>query len=82
MVDIKIIRCSVQDVAGKLAAYGSIFIVYDRNVRSVVRALGVPAAASLEIEATERNKVLSTVEDICRWLMRHDAGRDAFLLGV
>ena len=82
MQDIKIIQCPLKEVAKELAAYGSIFIVYDRNVSSLVLDLGVPATASLEIEATESNKVLSTVEDICRWLMRHDAGRDAFLLGV
>ena len=82
MVDIKIVNCPVGDVAKELAAYGDIFIVQDRNVRQAVRKLGIPAKATLEINASESRKVFSTVETICRWLMEHDAGRDAFLLGV
>ncbi len=73
------------DIAGYLEDYKEIFIVSDKNVSAFARvvesALG-GVRGLLEIEATELNKNMSTVMDICRWLMSNNADRNAMLLAV
>lgn len=73
------------DIAGYLKGYKDVFIVSDRNVSSFARSVesaldGVRGV--LEIDATELNKNMSTVLDICGWLMSKNADRNAMLLAV
>lgn len=73
------------DIVGYLEDYKDVFIVSDKNVSSfahvVESALG-GVRGVLEIEATELNKNMSTVLDICGWLMSKNADRNAMLLAV
>lgn len=57
------------------------FVVYDLNVERYARTL-VPDAPAYGIVADEAHKTISTVLDICRWLMEQGADRDALVLVV
>lgn len=80
MTDIRIIHCHLGEVATHIT--DGIFIVCDRNTRALAGRIGVKPRGMMEIEATERNKNLETVLQICRWLLEQGADRNSFVLGV
>ena len=79
----------VDGVEVVLESYPQVFVVMDREV-----AMECPAAVSLAeimnrrsvpgmlIEASEENKSLETVMEICSWLLEQGADRDALVLAV
>ena len=79
----------VDGVEAVLESYPQVFVVMDREV-----AMECPAAVSLAeimnrrsvpgmlIEASEENKSLETVMEICSWLLEQGADRDALVLAV
>lgn len=86
----------ITDVAGYLKGYPAVFVVADRQVKpsaeQVVKAyeaqnpdnLGTLPHPSnmLLLDVSEENKSMSTVMEICKWLMDNDAGRNALLLAI
>ncbi len=86
----------ITDVAGYLKGYPAVFVVADRQVKfnaeQVVKAyeaqnpdnLGTLPHPSnlLLLDVSEENKSMSTVLEICKWLMVNDAGRNALLLAI
>lgn len=86
----------ITDVVGYLKGYPDVFVVADRQVKSsaeqVVKAyeaqnpdnLGTLLHPSnlLLLDVSEENKSMSTVLEICKWLMDNDAGRNALLLAI
>lgn len=86
----------ITDVTGYLKGYPAVFVVADRQVKSsaeqVVKAyearnpdnLGALPHPSnmLMLDVSEENKSMSTVMEICKWLMDNDAGRNALLLAI
>lgn len=75
---------AVGDVLKYISDYPSVFIVYDRNVGHLLRALsGNPKLkGSFPIKATEDGKVMDTVLSICNWLLENNADRNSLLLAV
>lgn len=84
----------ITDVTGYLKGYSAVFVVADRQVKSsaeqVVKAheeqklegtLPHPSNLLL-LDVSEENKSMSTVLEICKWLMDNDAGRNALLLAI
>lgn len=84
----------ITDVAGYLKGYPAVFVVADRQVKSSAEQV-VKAHEEQKIEGTllhpsnlllldvsEENKSMSTVLEICKWLMDNDAGRNALLLAI
>lgn len=84
----------ITDVTGYLKGYPDVFVVADRQVESsaeqVVKAheeqklqgtLPHPSNLLL-LDVSEENKSMSTVLEICKWLMDNDAGRNALLLAI
>lgn len=84
----------ITDVAGYLKGYPAVFVVADRQIRSsaeqVVKAheeqklegpLPHPSNLLL-LDVSEESKSMSTVLEICKWLMDNDAGRNALLLAI
>ena len=79
----------VEGVEAVLESYPQVFVVMDREV-----AMECPAAVSLAeimnrrsvpgmlVEASEENKSLETVMEICSWLLEQGADRDALVLAV
>lgn len=84
----------ITDVAGYLKGYPDVFVVADRQVTSsaeqVVKAHeeqklegALPHPSNLLLlDVSEENKSMSTVLEICKWLMDNDAGRNALLLAI
>lgn len=86
----------ITDVAGYMKEYPDVFVVADRQVKSsaeqVVKAyeaqnpdnLGTLPHPSnlLLLDVSEENKSMSTVLEICKWLVDNDAGRNALLLAI
>jgi len=84
----------ITDVAGYLKGYPDVFVVADRQVKSsaeqVVKAHeaqkpegALPHPSNLLLlDVSEENKSMSTVLEICKWLMDNDAGRNALLLAI
>lgn len=84
----------ITDVTGYLKGYPAVFVVADRQVKSsaeqVVKsheeqmlegALPHPSNLLL-LDVSEENKSMSTVLEICKWLMDNDVGRNALLLAI
>ena len=84
----------ITDVTGYLKGYPAVFVVADREVKpsaeQVVKAheeqkledtLPNPSNLLL-LDVSEENKSMSTVLEICKWLMDNDAGRNALLLAI
>ena len=84
----------ITDVTGYLKGYPAVFVVADRQVKpsaeQVVKAheeqklegtLPHPSNLLL-LDVSEENKSMSTVLEICKWLMDNDAGRNALLLVI
>lgn len=59
----------------------NVFIICDGAVRAYASRIA-PGAPLLSLDCGESGKTLQTVEDICRWLLSLNAGRDALLLAV
>lgn len=84
----------ITDVVGYLKGYPDVFVVADRQVTSsaeqVVKAHeeqklegALPQPSNLLLlDVSEENKSMSTVLEICKWLMDNDAGRNALLLAI
>ena len=84
----------ITDVTGYLKGYPDVFVVADRQVTSsaeqVVKAHeeqklegALPHPSNLLLlDVSEENKSMSTVLEICKWLMDNDAGRNALLLAI
>lgn len=86
----------ITGVTGYLKGYPDVFVVADRQVKSsaeqVVKAyeaqnpdnLGTLPHPSnlLLLDVSEENKSMSTVLEICKWLMDNEAGRNALLLAI
>lgn len=86
----------ITDVTGYLKGYPAVFVVADRQVTSsaeqVVKAYetqkpdnigSLPHPSNLLLlDVSEENKSMSTVMEICKWLMDNDAGRNALLLAI
>lgn len=84
----------ITDVTGYLKGYPAVFVVADRQVKSsaeqVVKAHeeqklegSLPHPSNLLLlDVSEENKSMSTVLEICKWLMDNDAGRNALLLAI
>lgn len=84
----------ITDVVGYLKGYPDVFVVADRQVKSsaeqVVKAHeeqklegALPHPSNLLLlDVSEENKSMSTVLEICKWLMDNDAGRNALLLAI
>lgn len=84
----------ITDLAGYLKEYPAVFVVADRQVKSSAEQV-VKAHEEQKLEGTlphplnlllldvsEENKSMSTVLEICKWLMDNDAGRNALLLAI
>lgn len=84
----------ITDVTGYLKGYPAVFVVADRQVKpsaeQVVKAheeqkpegaLSHPSNLLL-LHTSEEEKSMSTVLEICKWLMDNDAGRNALLLAI
>lgn len=84
----------ITDVTGYLKGYPDVFVVADRQVKSsaeqVVKAheeqklegtLPHPSNLLL-LDVSEENKSMSTVLEICKWLMDNGADRNALLLAI
>lgn len=84
----------ITDVAGYLKGYPAVFVVADRQVTSsaeqVVKAHeeqklegSLPHPSNLLLlDVSEENKSMSTVLEICKWLMNNGADRNALLLAI
>ena len=84
----------ITDVTGYLKGYPVVFVVADRQVKSSAEQV-VKAHEAQKLEGTlphpsnlllldvsEENKSMSTVLEICKWLMDNDADRNALLLAI
>lgn len=84
----------ITDVTGYLKGYPDVFVVADRQVKpsaeQVVKAheeqklegtLPHPSNLLL-LDVSEENKSMSTVLEICKWLMDNGADRNALLLAI
>lgn len=84
----------ITDVNGYLKGYPDVFVVADRQVKSsaeqVVKAYEeqmlegtLPHPLNLLLlDVSEENKSMSTVLEICKWLMDNGADRNALLLAI
>lgn len=84
----------ITDVAGYLKGYPAVFVVADRQVKpsaeQVVKAHeeqklegALPHPSNLLLlDVSEENKSMSTVLEICKWLMDNCADRNALLLAI
>ena len=65
-----------------LSAYPGLFLVYDRNLAEVASVLEGVCLATKAIDATEGEKTMDTVLDLCRWLLELGADRNATLVAL
>ena len=65
-----------------LSAYPRLFLVYDRNLAPVAAALEDVCLSTKAIDATEGDKTMDTVLDLCRWLLDLGADRSATLVAL
>ncbi|MBQ3977660.1 MAG: 3-dehydroquinate synthase, partial [Bacteroidales bacterium] len=79
---INIVHCPLAEVGSHIPEFSGLFIICDRNVSWIPEKIGALAEGVYTIEATEQNKTIGTVAEICRWLMEQGADRKAFLLGI
>ena len=68
------------DLRKTLDSYPAVFVVCDRAVEGFARLLG--DYPTLTIYASESVKTPETAVDICRWLLKQGADRDALVLAV
>lgn len=77
-------------IAGRLAGYGELCLVYDRNVRHI--AVGLRSflrgklrqsrIISVPLTASEKAKNLASVSRVCRALMKNGFGRGALVISL
>lgn len=74
----------VPDVEALSSRGEKIWLVYDRNAADAADAVAKaqPVASTFAVDATEAGKSISTVVEICRWLMENGADRRSLLLAV
>lgn len=84
----------ITDVTGYLKGYPAVFVVADRQVKSsaeqIVKAYEaqkledtLPHLSNLLLlDVSEENKSMSTVLEICKWLMDNGADRNALLFAI
>ena len=75
----------IPDIRGArefLSAYPGLFLAYDRNLAGVASALEGVCLATKAIDATEGEKTMDTVLDLCRWLLELGADRNATLVAL
>lgn len=74
----------ISGVAKYLTPYQSVYLVYDKSIESYTAELDSigNVKGKKGIDATESSKDISTVMDICAWLLSEGADRSAMLLAV
>lgn len=77
----------IADVVGYLEGYPAVFVVADWNVarfaEEIVGCVSMPEGGKIfYVNATEEDKSMQTVIDICKWLLVNDADRNALVLAV
>ncbi len=77
----------IADVVGYLEGYPAVFVVADRNVarfaEKIAGCRSMPGCRGIfYVNATEEDKSMQTVLDICKWLLVNDADRNALVLAV
>lgn len=77
----------IADVVGYLEGYPAVFVVADRNVarfaEEIAGCVSMPEGGKIfYVNATEEDKSMQTVLDICKWLLVNDADRNALVLAV
>lgn len=77
----------IADVTGYLEGYPAVFVVADRNVarfaEKIAECRSMPEVSKIfYVNATEEDKSMQTVLDICKWLLVNDADRNALVLAV
>lgn len=65
-----------------LNGYASVFIVYDANVKAFASQISGGTIPMFAIKATENDKTIEQVTEICRWLLDNNADRDALVLAI
>ena len=72
------------EAAGYVRDYPAVYLVYDKSIEPMVAELrGLDnIRASRAIEATEDDKSIDTVMDLCSWLLGEGADRSSFLLAA
>lgn len=80
---------SMEGLERCLEAYDSVFVVMDRAVAMECPSAAVVAemmnrrgAPGMLVDASEGNKTIETVMEICAWLLEQGADRDALVLAV
>ena len=75
---------TVAEAAPYLAGYKTVYVVYDEQVAGFIPSLAVlpNVRGTKAIRATENDKDMTTVLDICRWLLEDGADRYAMLLAI
>lgn len=77
----------IADMIRYLEGYPAVFVVADRNVarfaEKIAGCRSMPSCRDIfYINATEEDKSMQTVLDICKWLLVNDADRNALVLAV
>lgn len=77
----------IADVTRYLEGYPAVFVVADRNVarfaEKIAGCRSMPGCRGIfYVNATEGDKSMQTVLDICKWLLVNDADRNALVLAV
>ena len=77
----------IADMIGYLEGYPAVFVVADRNVARLAEKIAgcrsMPGCRGIFYSnATEEDKSMQTVLDICKWLLVNDADRNALVLAV
>lgn len=77
----------IADLVGYLEGYPAVFVVADRNVarfaEEIAGCVSMPEGGKIfYVNATEEDKSMQTVLDICKWLLVNDADRNALVLAV
>ncbi len=79
-----VIFCRIPELENHIPADVRVFAVVDSNVGKILSQKGffLSADKMFILEASEADKTLQTVENIAKWLLENEAGRDAWLLGI
>lgn len=77
----------IADLVGYLEGYPAVFVVADRNVarfaEEIAGGVSMPEGGKIfYVNATEEDKSMQAVIDICKWLLVNDADRNALVLAV
>lgn len=74
----------LEGLADLLKDYSQVYVVCDRNVMHCAeRICSIANCSKIKyLEATEETKDISTVLEICSWLLENGADRNAFVLAV